>query len=347
MVLLIVWPQPFQNFQRLFLCRFFYCHRLKSPLQSGVLFNIFTIFLQSSRSDQLYLSSGKRGFQDIGSIQSAFRAACSDYGMQLVNKKKNASVLPHFIHHISDTLFKFSSVFTSCYHTGKIQYNHPLIFYRVRNHTGYDPLCKTLGNSGFAHAGFAYQTGIILSPPAENLDNTGDLPVSSHHGIQFSFCGHSRQITAVLVKHGSAGTVFLLHGFCSLHLTSRSFPVDSHGSENRRIQFLDIDPHSVEQSRSHGICFLQHGKKNMLCARQLFFLRSRLRRRCLQQPFSTRAVFRRPLHYNTIGRRYQTADQLGKPFLFHPELFQNAACRPLRLFQKSGKDMFRPDITVI
>ena len=45
----------------LFLCGFFHLYRLESSLKSRVLLHIFVVFIESCGSDQLDLSSGKRG----------------------------------------------------------------------------------------------------------------------------------------------------------------------------------------------------------------------------------------------------------------------------------------------
>ena len=159
---LIVWTQAFQNFNCFFLRRLFYCNRLKTAFQSCIFFNIFPVFLQSRRPNQLNLSSGKRRFQNVRGIQSTLCPTGADNCVNLINKKKDSLLFPYFVNDISNTFFKFSTIFASCYHSGKIQNYHTFIFYSIRNHSCDNPLCKPLYNSCFSDSGFSCQAWIVL-----------------------------------------------------------------------------------------------------------------------------------------------------------------------------------------
>ena len=99
---------------------FFHYNWLESSFQCCVFFNIFTVFLQSSRADKLNLTSGKRRFQDIRSIQCSLRSTCSDDGMDFINEQQNSLMFFYFLDHILNAFLKFTSVFASRNHAGKI-----------------------------------------------------------------------------------------------------------------------------------------------------------------------------------------------------------------------------------
>jgi len=200
MMFFIIWAQPLQDFNSLLFCRLFHDDRLKTPFKRCILFNVFPIFFQCRCSDQLDLSTGKRRFQDIGSIQCTFRSTGSDDRMDLINKEQYSLLFAYLIDHISDTFFKLTAIFTSCYHSGKIQNYHTFIFYSIRYHSCDDPLCKSLYDSRFSYSRLSSQAGIVLCSSAQDLDQSGNLFIPSHYRIQLTFFCHGRQISAILIQ---------------------------------------------------------------------------------------------------------------------------------------------------
>ena len=65
MMLFIGRTKPLQNLECLLLGRFLDVHRLKTPLQSRVFFNVLSVFFLRGSADQLQLASCKRRLQDI------------------------------------------------------------------------------------------------------------------------------------------------------------------------------------------------------------------------------------------------------------------------------------------
>ena len=86
--------------------------------------------------------------------------------MDLINKKQDILLFSHLINDITDTFLKLASVFTSGYHSGKIQNHYSFILHSIRDHSGNDPLCKTFYNSSFTDSRLSRQTWIILGPSA-------------------------------------------------------------------------------------------------------------------------------------------------------------------------------------
>ena len=87
MVLLKLLLQSFQNGNGLLHRRLLHGNRLESPLESGVLLDIFAVFLAGGGSDQLKLPSGQERLYYIGSIDGAFCAAGANHRMNLIHKQ--------------------------------------------------------------------------------------------------------------------------------------------------------------------------------------------------------------------------------------------------------------------
>ena len=215
-MLLVIGFQPFQDFQSFLFGRLLYCHRLETSLKCCILLDIFPVFFQGCSSDQLDLSSGKRRFQNIGCIQSTFCATCTNDGMKLIDKEQYFSVRPYFIYNLADTFFKLTSVLAACYHSGHIQYHYPFTTHSLRHQSQNNLLRQSLYNSGLSNTWFSYQTWIILSSSAEDLNQPGNFSVTSYYRIQFAICCHGSQIPAVLIQRrcgSSTGSLFI-SGLC-------------------------------------------------------------------------------------------------------------------------------------
>ena len=163
---LIFVGNAFENILRLLHGRFFHRDRLESSLQCRVSLHVFPIFCDRGSADQLNLSPGQGRFQDIGSVDSPFRAAGSDDRMHFIQEKNDIPVLDHFPDHLLDPFLEFTAVLASRHHTGQIQRKHPLILYRKGHLTGHDPGRKPFHHCSLAHARLPDQTGIVLRPAA-------------------------------------------------------------------------------------------------------------------------------------------------------------------------------------
>ena len=70
-------------------------HRLEASFQRSILFDMLAVFINRCCADNLQLSTRQRRFDNIGSIDTALGTACTDNGMQLVDKENNPFVVTH------------------------------------------------------------------------------------------------------------------------------------------------------------------------------------------------------------------------------------------------------------
>ena len=268
MMLFIIWTQTSKNLQSFFFCRFIYCHRLETAFQSGIFLNIFTIFRNRSSTNDLYLTSRQRRFQDIGSVHGSLCSSGTDDRMQFINKKKNARMIHDLGNDLFDPFFKLSAVFASRYHTGQIQHQYPFARNRFRHCTLHDPLGQSLHNGCFAHTGFTDQAGIVFGPSAQDLNNTADLGLTTDHRIQFTGSGHTGQIAAVFVQHGCIPHAVFATVFHGLQFFFCLGNIHSHSGKSINIQLLHIYPHRKQKTGCHTVCFFDQSKKKMIRTHQ-------------------------------------------------------------------------------
>ncbi len=174
-VRLVAVAQALQNSNGFLLAGFVHRHRLKTPLQRRVLFNIFAIFVNGGCAHALQLAPGQGRLQDISSVNRALRAACANQRVQLVNKEDDFAGFADFLHHLLQTLLKLAPIFCARQQAGYIQGNNAFIRQRLRHRTSHNSLRQPLRNSGFAHARLANQHRVIFGTAGKDL----------HHPLNF------------------------------------------------------------------------------------------------------------------------------------------------------------------
>ena len=112
MIDLVTFLESSQNGDRVLYGGLFDQHGLKSSFQSGVLFDIFAVFVQCGRTNAVKLTSCQHGLQQIARIHRAVRFARTDDGVQFVNEKNNlAFTCLDFSEYGFEAFFKFSAEF--------------------------------------------------------------------------------------------------------------------------------------------------------------------------------------------------------------------------------------------
>ena len=117
-----------ENFQRRLPIRLLHAYRAKSPLQGGILFNIFPVLLPGSGSHHLQLSPAQGRFQNIGGINGPLRRAGPDNGMHFVHKENHVPAAPDLRQHIPQPLLKFPPVLGTRHQACHIQAVEALFF---------------------------------------------------------------------------------------------------------------------------------------------------------------------------------------------------------------------------
>ena len=103
-------------------------HRLEPAFQSGVLLNIFAVFVKRGRAYGLHFSSGQHGLNYISCVYSAFGSPCAHQSMHFVYKQYYVARFFQLVYSPLKPLFKFTAVFCARQHACKIQSYKTLVF---------------------------------------------------------------------------------------------------------------------------------------------------------------------------------------------------------------------------
>ena len=165
-MLLIFFFDPHKDADRFLLNRLLDRNRLKTPFKRRVLLNIFTVFRDRRRADQLQLPPRQRRFQDIGSVDCALRTPRTDQRMKLIQKQKHISRLRHLTDDPFYAFLKLAAVFASCDHAGQIQRHDLFILHGVGHFPRNDTGCQSFCDRRLSNARLSDQTRIVFGSPA-------------------------------------------------------------------------------------------------------------------------------------------------------------------------------------
>ena len=175
-------------------------HGLETALQSGILFDIFPVFVERGGADDAHLSTGKGGLQDIGGVDASLRIAGTDDVVNLVNDKNHVPRFPDLGKQAENPGFKLSPELGPRHKGGQVHKINLFSLELVRNVAVGNFLGKRFGNRRFTHAGLADQAGIVLLTTAKDLNDTLQFPVPSDDPVQLAVCGTLGKVAAVGVE---------------------------------------------------------------------------------------------------------------------------------------------------
>ena len=205
MVSLVLVAESVKNFDSLLGSRLTDHNGLKTSFKSRVLLDMAAVFVDRGRADHLKLAPCKRGLENVRGIDSAFRAACTDYRMDLIDKEDDLRVLSHLTHHVLHSLLKLAAVLCARDHRGNVK-RDDLLRAEVVRHVAFDyTLCKTFDHRRLTDTGFTDQTRIVLCAAGQDLNDPLRLFVASDDRVDLSGSRHLAEISAVCVKRRSLG----------------------------------------------------------------------------------------------------------------------------------------------
>ena len=180
---------------------FIHLHRLEPAFQSGVLFNILPVLVQRRRTDAVQLASSQHGLQQVARIHAALGLSCAHNGVQFIDEQDDLALgLLHLVQHGFQPFLKFAPVLGTRDQRAHIQRENGLVLQLFGDVLLHDSLGKSLGNGGFAHAGFADENGVVLRLPGQNADNVPDFLIPADHRIHLLLSCPLDQVSAVLFQ---------------------------------------------------------------------------------------------------------------------------------------------------
>ena len=200
MELFIAGGQSLQNLDGVLNRRLVDCHRLEAPLQGGVFFDGPAVLVERRGPDYLNFPPRQGGFEDVGGVHAAFRVPGSGQIVDLVDHEDDVPQPLDLVDQALHAALELSPELRPGHKRRQVQQMN-LFFPQFERHVSRrDPLGQSLRDSGFAHAGFPDQAGIVFLAAVQNLYHPFNLFRPSDHRVQLSVPGPLRQGDAVIFQ---------------------------------------------------------------------------------------------------------------------------------------------------
>ena len=200
MVLLVAVAQPLQDLDGLVDRGLLHADLLEAPLERRVALQVLAVLVKRRRADRLKLASGQRGLQDRGRVDRTLGGAGTHQVVELVDEQDDVPALGDLLHHLLQALLELAAVLRAGDEGRQVERVDLLVLQKL-GHVGVrDPLRETLDHGGLAHAGLAHEHGVVLRAAREDLHDPLDLRLAPHAGVELSFGGELRQVSAELVE---------------------------------------------------------------------------------------------------------------------------------------------------
>src|SRR5260370_34328621 len=173
-----------EDVDRLSKRRLVYVHGLETALERSVLLDVLAVLVERGCTDALDLAARQRGLQDVGRVDGAFRGACADQRVQLVDEQHDLAAGADPIEDLLQPLLELASVFRTGDQRAHVQSEDSLVLQGLGHVTEIDLLREPFGDGGLANTRLADQRRVVLRPPAEDLDDALELSLPTHHGIE-------------------------------------------------------------------------------------------------------------------------------------------------------------------
>ena len=178
-----------------------YHNGLETTLKSGVLFNIFAVFVERSCADAVQLAPCKHGLQKVTCVHAALGLACADYCVQLIDEEQYPALgFLYLFEHSLESLFKLAAILCAGDKRTHIKAENSLVFKPLGHIAADYSLRKALGDSSLADAGLADKHGVVLGFSRKNTNDISYLRVTADNGIKLVFARTLDKVGAVFRK---------------------------------------------------------------------------------------------------------------------------------------------------
>ena len=169
-------------------------HGLEAALERPVFFNRFAEFGRRGGANALNFAAGKRGLQNVGSIERAFRRTRAHQRMQLIDEDNGVLILHQLLHDGFEPLFELAAILGARHDQRKIERQDALVGEERRHVAFRNLLGETLHDGGLANARLADQHRIVLGAAAEDLNHAFQFIIAPDQRIERIIHGRLRQI---------------------------------------------------------------------------------------------------------------------------------------------------------
>ncbi len=198
---LVLLFQSAQDRDRVFDIGFADEHNLEAAFERGIFLDVLAIFVQRGGADGAQLAASQRRLQHVGSIDRAFRCACADQRVQLVDEENDLSLrVFNLFEHGFQAVFEFAAILRAGQHRSQIERDHALVLQNFRHVAGDDALREAFDDGRLANAGFADQHRIVLGAAREHLHHAADFFIAADDRIELAATRLLGQIARVALQ---------------------------------------------------------------------------------------------------------------------------------------------------
>ncbi len=160
---------------------------LEAPRQSGVLLDIFAVFVERGGADAMQLAARQRGLEQVGRVHRALGRAGPHQGVQLVDEEDDVAFGGgDLAQNGLQPLLELAAEFGAGYQRAHVERHQLLVAQGLGHVAVHDAQGETLGDGGLADAGLADEDGIVLGAARQHLDGAADLLVAADHRIELA-----------------------------------------------------------------------------------------------------------------------------------------------------------------
>ena len=211
-MLLIAFLNVVQDLQRLLVGRGFHEHLLETAFQCPVLLNGVTVFIERGGTDALDDTPCQRRLHDIGRIHRTRSRTRTYERMNLVDKDYDVGIHLYLLEQRPYALLKLSAILRPGHNGSHVERHQAFLEEHGRGLVLGNHLRQSLDDGALSHAGFTDKDGIVLLATTQDLDDTLNLALTPHHGVELAFEGSLGEVDREVVEYRRLRVLLLLLG---------------------------------------------------------------------------------------------------------------------------------------
>ena len=175
-------------------------HSLEPSLQGGVFLNVFAIFIQRGRTDEVHFASGQHRLEEVRRIHRPFGCTCTDHGVEFVDEEEHLPLRRlDFLEDGLQALFEFSTEFRPGDERAHIKHDDTLLF-EPFGHIAFDDALRQAFDDGcFTDTRLTDQDGIVLGSSRQNLNGTSDFVITADDRIELALAREFSEISPIFL----------------------------------------------------------------------------------------------------------------------------------------------------
>ena len=137
-------------------------HRLKTSCESGILFEVLSVFVERGRSDGLKLTAGQHRLENRGGIDRTFGCTGTHQRVNLVDEGNDVAAGANLFGDLLQALFEVTAVTRTGDERAHVEGVKLLALERLGNVAVDDCLSETFDDSGLSNTRFTNQDRVVL-----------------------------------------------------------------------------------------------------------------------------------------------------------------------------------------